>query len=68
MNKWILIGTEDDEILLPNTYNTYEEAYKAMEREFNLLAFESDYSYFYDNYAVVKDDYHNWAWRIYEVK
>lgn len=68
MSKWILIYVEDNSIYEPTTYDTYEEAYKEMEHEFNITRDIDDDSTIHKDYASVQSDYNNWDWRIYEVK
>lgn len=68
MSKWILISVEDNDILMPETYDTYEQAYKSMEKEFNRLKDVGDDANIHKDYASIQSDYHNWDWRIYEVK
>ena len=68
MSKWILINAEDNDILEPKTYDTYEEAYEAMENEFSRLKDDTDDANIHADYASIQSDYCNWDWRIYEVK
>lgn len=68
MSKWILIYVEDNDILEPTTYDTYEEAYKEMEHEFNLTKDDDTDGNIHEYYASIQTDYNNWDWRIYEVK
>jgi hypothetical protein len=68
MSKWILIFVEDNDISEPMTFDTYEEAYKEMEHEFNITRDIDDDSAIHEDYASVQGCCNSWDWRIYEVK
>ena len=75
MNKWVLIETEDNEILEPDTYNTWTEAYTEMKKRYEEIFDQCFYCGCHEgeariqhDYAFVDHDSIRIAWRIYEVK
>lgn len=68
MSKWVLIFAENNEIGKPDVYDTYEQAYKVMERRFNRLKEIDDEANIHADYASIQSDYDNFDWRIFEVK
>lgn len=68
MSKWVLIMAENNEITKPDIYDTYEQAYEAMEHEFNKLKEIDDEANIHEDYASIQSDYDNYDWRICEVK
>ena len=68
MSKWILIQTENNDILEPTTYDSYEQAYEAMKNEYDILKENWHDGNIHSDYASIQSDYENWDWRIYEVK
>lgn len=68
MSKWVLISVEDNSILEPTTYDTYEQAYEEMERDFNMTKYGDEWASIHENYASIQTDFYSWDWRIYEVK
>ncbi|MEE1084984.1 MAG: hypothetical protein UH850_14755 [Paludibacteraceae bacterium] len=68
MSKWILIEVENNDILEPTTYDTYEDAYEEMVFQFNLIKGADMDANIHKDYVSVQSDYNSWDWRIYEVK
>ena len=69
MSKWVLINVENGTINMPETFDTYEKAYKQMEREYYEVADDEYYECnIHEDYASIQAESFNSDWRIYEVK
>ena len=76
VSKWVLIETEDNDILEPDTYDSYTEAYIEMEKRhkeiydkcFCVGGHHDDETNIHEDYAFVDYDAVRISWRIYEVK
>lgn len=68
MSKWILIFAEDNDISEPEVYDTYEQAYEKMKRQFNKLKTIDDCANIHKDYASIQSDCDIFDWRIFEVK
>lgn len=69
MKKYILASVDGESMEVTiNAYDTYEEAYAAMEREYNEYA-ENEYCMdadIYNNSAFATVDYYDYLWQIKE--
>ena len=75
MSKWVLIETEDNEILEPDTYNSYAVAYEEMEKRYREIydkcwydGCNEDEARIHKDYAFIDYDSIRISWRIYKVK
>lgn len=68
MSKWILIHADNNSIELPDVFDSYDEAYREMKRQYDKIVEENDDANIDVNYASIQTNYENFDWRIFEVK
>lgn len=68
MSKWILIEVENQCINEPDTYNSYEEAFKEMESRYENLAEEGGEASISNFDASIQTDSSNVDWKIYGIE
>ena len=63
-DKWLLITCENNDILVPDEYTSYEDAFNAMQKAYDEMPDDGTDKHIHKEYANYQDTVTNIDWRI----